>query len=809
MAMSDDGQRRSILRRFRFSILATAVIAVLVSGSFVIVTEYFVDRDAFRENVAGLGKVVAYNLHASLAFDDSSDAQNTLASLATMPAVRGAVVLRSDGTPLATYTGPDPAGYDPQIAELLRQQLRQGPVAIRTEPARHRLLHLAPIVADGELLGAIAIDASLEEIHQRLAVKAIAMASFVLVATIVAFFVGNAIQRSVTQPIQELYAGMREVTTTKRYDVHLERRNHDEIGSLVDGFNAMLAEIAARDQRLAEANEGLERQVHERTAELEAANRELSATVREVERARDKAQAANRAKSAFLATMSHEIRTPINGMLGNTELLLNEALGERARQYGEVAYRSGEALLEIINDILDFSRIEAGELELVDRPFDIARLIEDLAATFAPTIAQKGLELVVDSSPAPDRLVVGDEGRLRQVLSNLLANSVKFTERGSIRVSLRLEDLPGERQRARFEVEDTGIGIHAADQQRIFERFAQADGSWERSFGGTGLGLAICRELVQRMGGEIGVRSSPGGGSTFWFTVMIERGPATAEGELRPRETPKPAEPTVGAGDCRALVVDDTEINRNLAQRMLQKIGCVVEVAANGEEALECCSHTQFDLILMDCQMPVMDGFRAVRWVRRIEADEGRPRSYVAALTANATKGDRERCLAAGMDDYLAKPFRLEDLQEIVLRALEKSANRREVRAEGIGEAAPDAAPVLDPEAVAQIRDLESEGNVGIFERYVEAFCRSAPDFLAQARAAVEAEEGDALVFAAHSLKGESAALGARALAAAARSLEEAGRSGDLAACGDLLDRAERELARVLVAVREMLGEGA
>ncbi|MDJ0848186.1 MAG: ATP-binding protein [Myxococcota bacterium] len=806
--MSGGGHRRSILRRFRLSILATALIAVLVSGSFVIVTEYFVYRDSFRENVEGLGKVVGYNMHASLAFDDPSDAQKTLASLATVPAVRGGVVLRADGTALASYTGPDPGGYDPQIAEVLRLLLRDGPVATRTEFDGQRLLHVAPIVWDGEVLGGIAIDASLEEIHKRLAVKTVAMASFILVATIVAFFAGNAIQRSITQPIQELYAGMREVTTTRRYNVHLERRNNDEIGSLVDGFNAMLAEIAARDHRLAEANEGLEREVQKRTGELEAANRELSETVREVERARDTAQAANRAKSAFLATMSHEIRTPINGMLGNTELLLDEELGGRARQYGEIAYRSGEALLEIVNDILDFSRIEAGELELVHRPFDIAELLEELGASFGPTIGQKGLQLVIDTGAARDRLVVGDEGRLRQVLSNLLTNSVKFTERGTIRVSLSLEDLPEDRKRARFEVEDTGIGIAEGDRERIFERFAQADGSWERPFGGTGLGLAICRELVQRMGGEIGVRSTPGAGSTFWFTVLVADAAAADGGRASARESPKPPAPTVGARDCHALVVDDTEINRNLAHQMLEKIGCVVDVAANGREALERCAGTEFDLVLMDCQMPVMDGFRAVRGLRELEAGEGRARAYVAALTANATKGDRERCLEAGMDDYLAKPFRLEGLRRIVLRAISKSEARREDPDDAGGSGA-DATQVLDPEAIAEIRALESDDNVRILERYAEAFMASAPDLLCRARAAVEGGDGEGLAFAAHSLKGESAALGASRLAEAARALEEAGRRGRLEGSEECLVRAERELDRVLVAVREMLEDGA
>ena len=788
--------KNSIVRRFRLSILATAAIAVCVSGAFVIVAEYFVARDSFVDNVSGLSDVIGFNLRASLAFDMPSDAHTILASLATVPSVRRGVAFRVDGTPLAMYASSDAndTSFSAEVHQLHADS--QFEPAIRL--AGRGLIRIAPIVSDGERIGSLAIEASLEEIYERLQFEAVSLLLIVLVAMLLASFAGNVMQQSITKPIQELAAGMRQVSGSRRY-VQLERRSDDEIGGLVEGFNAMSAEIEARDQLLADANDELEQQVRDRTHELESTNRELSATIKAVGRERDRAEEANRAKSVFLATMSHEIRTPMNEMLGNTELLLNEPLGAHAREYGEIAYRSGEALLDLINDVLDFSRIEAGHLELAEGPFDLSRLIEQLAASLQPTIEGKGVALVLDLDAPPERLVLGDDGRLRQVLCNLISNAAKFTEEGSVRVSLRIVPLAGETLRARIEVQDSGIGIAPADQGRIFERFAQADGSWTRSFGGTGLGLAICKELIERMGGEIGVRSDGASGSTFWLSLVL-----SYSNELVDNDDAD--EPTFDGFDnetgCRVLVVDDTDINRDMARRMLDKFGCHVEVASDGQQAVECVAREQFDLILMDCQMPVMDGFRAARRIRIAESESSRPRCYIAALTANAIKGDRERCIKAGMDDYIPKPFKLADLRQVVQRVLNKGTQSdaqlvvRDLGAEQ---------QVLDPAALAQIRALQSDPSERLLEQYVESFRESAPALLEQADDALSRGDAAVLAYAAHSLKGNCSSLGANNATATARALEELARRGDLSGALKALSQVRAELRHVEVALAEQL----
>jgi signal transduction histidine kinase/ActR/RegA family two-component response regulator len=382
----------------------------------------------------------------------------------------------------------------------------------------------------------------------------------------------------------------------------------------------------------------------------------------QAEQSQQAADLANQAKSEFLATMSHEIRTPLNGVIGFNSLLRETRLDEQQQQYTELARQSGEILLHLINDFLDFAKIEAGHLELEAVIFDPHQVVSDNLAFVRAIAQQKGL-VVLSETNAPNG-VRGDRSRLSQILLSLLNNAIKFTKKGS--VTLRCHEIasPGSEVWLPFEVVDTGIGIPEDGQQRLFQPFTQADNSTTRVYGGTGLGLAICKSLTEIMGGRLGVVSAPGQGSVFWLEMPFE---AVAQEDWPIAEAESLTNPMVQLhtdNRCRILLVEDNPVNQLVASEMLKRLGYHVEVVGNGLEAIEAIRQFPFNLVLIDCDMPVMDGFEASRTIRAEEP----PSQHIpiVAMTASALKGDREKCLAAGMDDYLAKPVRLGELRKMM-----------------------------------------------------------------------------------------------------------------------------------------------
>ncbi len=428
--------------------------------------------------------------------------------------------------------------------------------------------------------------------------------------------------------------------------------------------------------------EDLQKVVQERTARLQNINFELTVANQSLMQATDKAQkmaeaalVANKAKGQFLANMSHEIRTPMNGVIGMVNFLLETDLSNEQREYATTVKVSADALLFIINDILDFSKIEAGKMNLESRAFDLRETIKSATELLAFQARSKGLTLTYSMAGLASD-IMGDSNRLRQVLLNLMSNAVKFTSEGHVRLDVVPVGETEEDIQMRFSVTDSGIGISEETQKKLFQSFSQADASTTRKYGGTGLGLVISRNLVELMGGSLELASKPGEGTTFFFTLTFPKSKVAVAAAPLPVEVIDHAADTIYAclpeipPDTRVLLAEDIKINQLIAVRLLERLGCQVDVATNGLEAVEAWRHNSYSAILMDFQMPEMDGSEATQLIRAIELQENRPYTPIIALTANSMEGDRELCLASGMSDFVSKPIDKKILEKALRRAV-------------------------------------------------------------------------------------------------------------------------------------------
>jgi signal transduction histidine kinase/DNA-binding response OmpR family regulator len=636
----------SIQRKLTAVILATSCLALALACAGFVIYQRASFRATMISELSALADTLGANTAASLMFSDRKSAHDMLAALGGERHIIAAGVYDSQGKIFAEYRRPE-------LASSFQMPAWQGEGA-QFDAEHLRLSHNVSL--EGTRVGSITIISDLGLLHAAFQQYARISALVLLLSIFLAFLVSSKLLRVITAPILELARIAGGVSAQKDYSLRAVPQGKDEVGALIGSFNQMLEVIQQRDADLQSANEELETRVLKRTEEMR--------------RAKDAAEEASRVKSEFLANMSHEIRTPLNGIMGMTDLTLGTEITTEQREYLDTVKQSADSLLVVINDILDFSKIEAGRVDLELADFNLRDCLESTLKILAFRADEKGLELLCEIAPEVPEVVRGDSSRLRQIVTNLVGNAIKFTNEGEVAMKVEVESQSDDNRTLQFTVSDTGIGIPREKQALIFDPFSQADCSTTRKYGGTGLGLTISARLIELMGGRIRLDSEVGRGTHFIFTVQMK------SSEM-PSEVGSIAPPEVLRG-VKVLVVDDNRTNRRILDGMLKRWEMRPILVEGGEEALAELSSAReardpYGLVLTDMHMPKMDGFTLIERIRQ------RPELATATimmLTSAGHRGDAERCKELGVAAYLLKPIRQSELREsiaLVLGASEQS----------------------------------------------------------------------------------------------------------------------------------------
>jgi len=889
--------------------------------------EFFMYRSVAENEALTIARIVGLNSMASLSFRDKDAAQETLASLGQESSIAIAALYDQNGALFAQTVAPEYRSI--KIDEQLDPDVSIGFSQVLNWNGSMLTIYY-PVVLERSRLGTVALVTIQTALVQRLKTYLGLSGLIFALSSILAYIISLYSQRIVTTPILDLQSTMQKVAATKDYNIRAAVLSEDELGQLARRFNEMLDQIREQDRELRFHRELLEDNVRKRTEELSTANANLRTTIGELQRAKDRAEAANQAKMQFLANISHEIRTPMNGVLGIAEILDRSTLSERQRQLLGTLQQSGGDLMVIINDLLDFSKLEAGKFDLNISSFNLHALLDNCLDVFNAEARKKKLEIACIVHPEVPVHIQSDPDRIRQVLINLIGNAIKFTSSGSVVLEVSAGADTGNQGQLRLSVRDTGIGIPPQALGKIFSPFTQADETMTRSHGGTGLGLAIVSQLLNLMEGGITVASTPGQGSSFTATLPfiypehnekrevapfagirtatlglspltrtaldnilgryalgahhhanVESALTEADGQdkvlffvesrgdtdavledlSRLRQGPgekfvilitpdldetetrtellvdkaisKPLrqstiqhiildaaglaqlnqEEIAGAFrknivfDARALLVEDNKVNQKVAHGALRIFGLDIDIADNGLIALNMIGQEHYDIVFMDCQMPVMDGYTASTEIRAFEA-LSRPgeRVPIVAMTAHALAKDKLRCFQNGMDGYLAKPFTLKDLSHTLRQWLPGKMRRVENPVE---EDTPEAATTsaLDESILQNLRTMQSQGSPDLLQAVFTAYVSSANQLMREIGGATQSNNFDMIRQHCHTLKSSSYNVGAKDFSALAKEMEARAQERQTEELPALYADLSREHLKVLEAIARLAAE--